>query len=100
MANVKIAELPQEGQHLVAFDAKLGETVDDEVLASCDEVTGSVIFSPRRESWEELFAFRDAQIISDEEADEFARIMEEIVADRANHISDPRGVFADELDDE
>ncbi|HWV36611.1 MAG TPA: hypothetical protein VNZ55_13325 [Thermomicrobiales bacterium] len=100
MADIKIAKLPKEGHGLVVQLPPEFRFEGDEVLATRDEVTGSVTLSPRRESWEEFFAFRDAQNISDEEADEFARIMEEIVADRANHVPDPRGIFADELDDE
>jgi len=100
MANVKIAKLPKEGHGLVVQLPPGFRFEGDEVLATRDEVTGSVTLSPRRESWEEFIAFIDEVKITDEESEEFARIMDDIIADRANHIPDPRGIFADELDDE
>ncbi len=102
MADVKIAKLSRTTTGQVvqlpegfAFDG-------DEVYATRDEDTGNVTLSKRQHEnvYVDFIAYRDSLNIPDEEGDEFMRIMEEIVADRSNHIPDARGVFADELDEE
>lgn len=104
MADVKIAKLSQTTTGQVvqlpegfAFDG-------DEVYATRDEDTGDVTLSTstkqNQQHWQDFFAYIDSLGISDEEADEYGKIMDEIVADRSNHIPDARGVFADELDEE
>jgi antitoxin VapB len=99
MADVKIAKLSRTTTGQVvqlpegfAFDG-------DEVYATRDEDTGDVTLSTKQNQryWQDLFARIDSLGISDEDADAFGKIMDEIVADRSNHIPDARGVFADEL---
>lgn len=102
MADVKIARLSQTNAGQVV-QLPEGFTFDgDEVYATRDEDTGDVTLSRRQGEnvYVDFIAYRDSLNISDEEADEFAKIMDEIVADRSNHIPDARGVFADEPDEE
>lgn len=102
MADVKIAKLSRTTTGQVV-QLPEGFTFDgDEVYATRDGDTGDVTLSTKQNQrhWQDLFAYIDSLGISDEEADEFGKIMDEIVADRFNHIPDARGVFAGELDEE
>lgn len=102
MADVKIAKLSQTTTGQVV-QLPGGFTFDgDEVYATRDGDTGDVTLSKRQDEnvYVDFIAYRDSLNIPDEEGDEFMRIMEEIVADRSNHIPDARGAFADELDEE
>jgi hypothetical protein len=54
----------------------------------------------RKTSWQELFARFDSHDIAPEEVDEFAQIMDEIVADRQNHPISFESPLGDEDGDE
>lgn len=102
MADVKILKLSRTTSGQVVQLPEVFAFDGDEVYATRDEDTGNVILSRRQHEndYVDFIAYRDSLNIPDEEGDEFMRTMEEIVADRSNHIPDARGVFADELDEE
>jgi antitoxin VapB len=58
-----------------------------EVFIRKDEKTGEVILSPRPESWEEFFAFRDKAIKADR------RAFEEFLTDRRDVPPEKRELF-------
>lgn len=106
MSDVKIAKLFRNGgSQAVRLPAEF-RLEGDEVYVTRDEDTGDVILSMRRKPapdvWKQFIADRDAHPVSQDELDEFTRIMDEIVADRQNHPISTRGVFDDiaETDDE
>lgn len=87
MSEVKVAKLFRNGgSQAVRLPAEF-RFEGDEVYVRRDDATGDVILSStgRKTSWQELFAQFDSHDIPPEEVDEFARIMDEIVADRQNH---------------
>ncbi len=102
MADVKIAKLPKDGHGQVVLLPPEFRFEGDEVYATRDDETGNVTLSTRQSKnvYVDFIAYRDSLNISDEEADEYGKIMDEIIADRSNHIPNARGVFADELDEE
>lgn len=87
MSEVKIAKLFRNGgSQAVRLPAEF-RFEGDEVYVTQNEETGDVILSStgRKTSWQELFAQFDSHDIPPEDQDEFATIMDEIVADRQNH---------------
>jgi antitoxin VapB len=85
MSEVKVAKLFRNGgSQAVRLPAEF-RFEGDEVYVRRDEATGDVILSNASRAshqayWDDLFARFDS--IPQEERDEFARIMDEIVADR------------------
>ncbi len=102
MSNVKVAKLFRNGgSQAVRLPAEF-RFDGNEVYVRRDEATGDVILSSpgRKTSWQELFARFDSHDIAPEEVDEFAQIMDEIVADRQNHPISFESPLGDEDGDE
>ena len=100
MSNVRVAKLFRNGgSQAVRLPAEF-RFEGDEVYVTRDEKTGDVILSDkgRKAFWQDLFARLDS--VPQEERDEFARIMDEIVADRQNHPISFRSLLLDEDDDD
>ena len=104
MADIKIAKLSKTTTGQVVQLPEGFAFEGDEVYATRDDDTGDVTLSTSTKQnerhWQDFFAYRGSLGITDKEADEYGKIMDEIIADRSNHIPDARGVFADELDEE
>ena len=84
MSEVKVAKLFRNGgSQAVRLPAEF-RFEGDEVYVRRDEATGDVVLSTNSpaSAWQELFAEFDSHDIPPEERDEFARIMDEVVAGR------------------
>ncbi|HEU0165252.1 MAG TPA: AbrB/MazE/SpoVT family DNA-binding domain-containing protein [Thermomicrobiales bacterium] len=99
MAEVKIAKLFQNGgSQAVRLPAEF-RFEGDEVFISRDATTGAVILSDHAQpsTWADFIAFRDSFKISDEERDEFDRVMNDIIDERARDTGAERDAYLDKL---
>lgn len=99
-SDVKIAKLFRNGgSQAVRLPAEF-RFEGDEVYVRRDEATGDVVLSRKggKAFWDDLFARLDS--IPREDRDEFARIMDEVVADRQNHPISFRSRLVDEEDEQ
>ncbi len=99
MSEIKVAKLFRNGgSQAVRLPAEF-RFEGDEVYVRRDDETGNVILSRKghKAFWDDLFARLDS--IPQEDRDEFARIMDNIVADRQNHLipSNTRKAFWDDF---